>query len=35
MKWNEIKSYFFQHKQGTIYKTTTGSTINDRKKDLK
>ena len=24
MKWNEMKSYFFQYKQCTIYNTTTG-----------
>ena len=30
-----MKSYFFQHKQCTIYNTTTGQIINAWKKDLK
>ena len=31
--WNEIIFFFFQHKQCTIYNTTTGLTIKARKQD--
>ena len=31
--WNEMKSYFFQHKQCTIYNTTTGLTLKATKQD--